>query len=80
MYVYILGLLPNQGRGAPEIDVFESMANQWKMNGQPTYIQSYVSSSFQVSPGSDWYNPTRPLCGQTIVPNGNETRGYVYGW
>ena len=63
------GLNPNQGRGAPEIDIFESMANQWKMGGQPKYIQSYVSSSFQVSPGQ--YCTSFPLttCNSSYMTN-----------
>ena len=30
--------------------------------------------------GSPWNDPHRPLCGQTIVPDGNRTMGYMYGW
>ena len=74
------GFHPNQGRGAPEIDIFESMANQWKQNGQPGYMQAYISSSFQLSPGTDFGLPQRPLCGQSIVQDGNDTVGAPYGW
>jgi hypothetical protein len=57
------GLHPNQGRGAPEIDILEIMATQWKWGGKSTYIPAYISTSLQISPGTPWTEKTRPETG-----------------
>lgn len=54
---------PNQGRGAPEIDILEIMATQWKWGGKSTHTPAYISTSLQVSPGTPWTEKTRPETG-----------------
>lgn len=44
------GLRPNQGRGAPEIDIFEVMPGH-NMPGHDKPIEPFFSSSLQISPG-----------------------------
>jgi len=68
------GLHPNQGRGAPEIDIFEIMGTQWKWGGleRSPPIAAYISTSLQISPGVPWSDPYRP---QT----GSEEWGYMNG-
>ncbi|CAM9199215.1 unnamed protein product [Discosporangium mesarthrocarpum] len=75
------GFHPEQGRGAPEIDVLEVMAGTEP--GRP-----YVSTSFQVAPGTD--GATRPLEGHEPTPgtwyeeeieygNNSSLNKYFYG-
>eukprot|EP01039_Chlorochromonas_danica_P004434 gene4434-4858_t len=44
------GLNPNQGRGAPEIDLFEVMSGA-PMPGYPGPTRAFMSSSLQLAPG-----------------------------
>lgn len=68
------GLHPNQGRGSPEIDIFEFMPTQWKWGGVEKYIPAYISTSYQVSPGTPLYEASRPRTGYPVwgytYPNG----------
>ena len=76
------GFHPNQGRGAPEIDIFEIMQTQWKWNGIEQYIPAYISTSYQVSPGTPFTEITRPQVGQPVwgytLPNGTWVSTYWY--
>lgn len=52
------GFLPNQGRGSPEIDIFEVMPGHFMP--YQGYVQGFMSNSLQISPGiakTDWKRP-----------------------
>ncbi len=55
------GFHPKQGRGAPEIDIFEVMPGH-DMPGHTEYIKPFMSNSLQVSPGIP-KGPLRPKNG-----------------
>ena len=55
---------PHQGRGAPEIDIFEVMPGH-EMPGRGP-INPFMSSSLQVSPGIDGKRYRRPVNGRQL--------------
>lgn len=58
------GLHPHQGRGAPEIDIFEVMPGH-NMPGHDSLVRPFMSNSLQVSPGIPaWRN--RPKNGEKL--------------
>ena len=59
------GLRPNQGRGAPEIDIFEVMPGH-NMPGHEHPIAPFFSSSLQISPGISRSKHHRPVNGQPL--------------
>jgi hypothetical protein len=61
------GFNPQQGRGAPEIDIFEVMPGH-EMPGHTETIRPFMSTSLQISPGITAKN--RPINGQEL----NDTR------
>lgn len=74
------GMKPNQGRGAPEIDILESMSGDEQLIST-TVHRPYFSTSLQVAPGLDSFRPdvaTRPPPGMwyedgITYAEGNET-------
>jgi len=46
----------NQGRGAPEIDILETMAGKGKLINTPIH-RPYFSTSLQIAPGNQNYRP-----------------------
>eukprot|EP01036_Dinobryon_divergens_P023593 gene23593-31955_t len=58
------GLHPHQGRGAPEIDIFEVMPGHSMPATGP--VEAFMSSSLQISPGLSKHNPKRPKNGQKL--------------
>ena len=59
------GLHPHQGRGAPEIDLLEVKPGSWNYaweSDQMEYIDPYLSTSMQISPGLP-NNGHRPING-----------------
>ena len=59
------GLNPFQGRGAPEIDIFEVMPGH-EMPGQQGELQAFMSTSLQISPGISSSQGPRPMNGQSL--------------
>lgn len=57
------GLHPNQGRGSPEIDIFEVMLGH-SMPGFDKPFKAFMSSSLQISPGID--KKYRPINGHEL--------------
>jgi len=55
------GMHPHQGRGAPEIDIFEVMPGHSMPFTGP--VEAFMSSSLQISPGIAKANPRRPKNG-----------------
>ena len=54
------GLHPNQGRGSPEVDIFEVMLGH-TMPGKK-YVPAFMSSSLQIAPGVNSKNRPRNGC------------------
>lgn len=69
------GMHPNQGRGAPEIDIFEVMPGH-NMPGLPKPVQAFMSNSLQVSPGVD--HSKRPVTGHALTSNDTWYRDLYY--
>mmetsp|Transcript_9159 Transcript_9159/g.25334 ORF Transcript_9159/g.25334 Transcript_9159/m.25334 type:complete len:535 (+) Transcript_9159:86-1690(+) len=72
------GLSPYQGRGAPEIDLIESMQGDSQKLPSTHVRRPYQSASFQVAPGFDYNRPelgSRPQKGHwyELLEYGNET-------
>ena len=72
------GLHPFQGRGAPEIDVIESMQGDSEELPSTSIRRPYQSASYQVAPGFDYHRPelgSRPNKGHWYegLEFGNET-------
>lgn len=61
------GMHPHQGRGAPEIDIFEVMPGH-NMPGHEGLVKAFMSSSLQVAPGID-STRNRPKNGEKLGPN-----------
>ena len=57
------GMRPHQGRGAPEIDIFEVMPGH-QMPGHEQPIRPFMSTSLQISPGVD--KARRPVNGRPL--------------
>jgi len=58
------GLHPHQGRGAPEIDIFEVMPGH-NMPGHNGYVEPFMSNSLQIAPGVPKGN-RRPRNGERL--------------
>lgn len=63
------GFHPNQGRGAPEIDIFEVMPGHEMPNSKSPggfdYIEPFMSTSLQIAPGFPKGNK-HPINGQRL--------------
>ena len=62
------GMMPHQGRGAPEIDIFEVMPGH-QMPGYDQPIRPFMSTSLQISPGID--SARRPINGHPLNHSSN---------
>ena len=71
------GLHSNQGRGAPEIDIFEVMPGH-EMPNRKDKIKSFMSSSLQISPGISKFD-NRPVNGVELNSSFNWYENLVIG-
>jgi hypothetical protein len=70
------GLHPHQGRGAPEIDIFEVMPGH-NMPGHEGLVRPFMSTSLQVSPGVTKPRK-RPKNGEKLGPGDTWYTGLQY--